>query len=139
MHLVADALRQPGDHAGRQSVDQSHELLAAQPRHDPARRCGRGHLRQDRIGDALQHHVAVVVAETVVDVLELVDVDHHRGQRGADNGLALDDGAGEFEEGAPVGQIGQRIDVRLALEFGVQLALAAHGQKQRIEERWNTG
>ena len=52
---------------GRQPVDQDDEFLAAEAGDDPARRSVAATSREIVAGDALQHHVAVVVTVAVVD------------------------------------------------------------------------
>ena len=64
------------DHVGRLRREDA-ELVAAEPRH--------GVARPDRLAQParhlLQQHVARVVAERVVDLLEAVEIEHHDRQR----------------------------------------------------------
>src|SRR5437588_831409 len=73
------------------------ELLAAVAVGDAAA----AHLRQAR-ADELEHLVADIVTVGVVDLLEVVDVDHG-------DGVALAEAAQALLERAPAGQPGQRV------------------------------
>ena len=112
--LLAKGALDPGhDLAGMTEVGVGHgdaELVAAQPRGDV-----RG---ADRLPDDLGHEedrlVAGVVAEAVVDLLQLVEVHQHQGERPP---VAVDPGELAPDRGfelAPVRQAGQVVGVGLA-------------------------
>ncbi len=81
------------------------ELVAAQPRH----RVRGAHGRDEAAGHVPEQLVARVVAERVVDLLEVVQVEEEEGQGGTD---ARGDAQGLLqavaEQGA-IGQVGQRV------------------------------
>ena len=67
-------------------------------------------------GDLAQQRIAVLVAEGVVDVLELVEVDHQEPDRGP-RPVGLDEGAGQpLVQQGPVREPGQRVVGRLVAE-----------------------
>ena len=72
------------------------------------------------LGDADQHLVAGGVPVPVVDLLEVVEVEHHGDQRLA--GGVGEQGGGQPVEGAAVGQPGERV-VAGGVPFGGQLGL----------------
>jgi hypothetical protein len=86
------------------------ELVPAQTRHHVIGSKGGGQPRTD----LLQEQIAEVMAERVVDLLEVVEVDQHdRDERGI---RVLGDGLAELLlEQDPVRQVGQRIMQRLVL------------------------
>ena len=70
----------------RDAVEQHHELVATQPRREvPLGRAGRqGDLTKhptQSFGDALEEQVTDLMAETVVDDLESVEVQEEHGRR----------------------------------------------------------
>ena len=111
-----EALGEPGREGDRALLaaagDDHGELLAADPADDIA--CA--DARAEMVCEVRQHVVADGVAEDVVDLLEVVDVDHHdrhvrvlcRGQRQ----LAAE----ALVEVAVVVEPGERVGLRLALE-----------------------
>src|SRR5207302_6417617 len=106
------------DHGGAVDVavgEDDDELLAAPAAHDVFDPGGAG----DAPGDLPQDGVAGVVAERVVDGLEVVDVDDRYRQV-----VVVAFGAGGvggelFVEVPPVGQPGERVGAGDAVEFGV--------------------
>ncbi|HRG16798.1 MAG TPA: hypothetical protein PLB00_12430 [Pseudomonadota bacterium] len=91
------------------AVDQEDEFLAA-----PARRefVARHSLGQDRRHRA-QDGVAGVMAVGIVDAFEVVDIEHQQGTR-RQRGPRC-----EPDEAAAVGESGERVGVRQAVEFAV--------------------
>ena len=99
---------------------------------------GGAQRRLEPLGDLLEQHVAVVVAERVVDLLEVVEVhDHHREAAVAALGGAqrLLDAVAEQHA---VGQAGERVVQRLVL-LGDRLAAAAVDGQQRQEQQRQDG
>ena len=128
-----EALGEPGRERDRALLaaarDDHGELLAA----DPADDVGRADARAEVIGELRQHVVADGVAEDVVDLLEVVDVDHHhrdvrvlgRGQRQLP--------AEPLVEVAVVVEAGQRVGLRLALEPRTDMGVVER-QRGRVPE-----
>ena len=116
---------------GRRSVGQQHaELVAAE--------AGDGVALAERllqaVRDLLQQAVARVVAERVVDLLEVVEVDQHHGRgdvRAAAGGDRLLDAVAEERA---VGQAGERVVQRLVL-LGDRGAAAAVDREERQQEQ----
>ena len=92
--------------ASPSSSMQHAELVAAEPGH-ACRRCGRVAL--SRSATATQQCVAGVVAEGVVDRLEVVEVEKQHGQRAERAAVQLERVAEPVGEQRPVGQPGQRV------------------------------
>ena len=93
---------------------QDDELVAAEPRHD----VGLAHDLAQPLGDRAQQLVAAGVAQRVVDLLELVEVDEVYGERtaapqGGERRVHL-----VAEEGA-VGQVGQHVVARQMVDLGL--------------------
>ena len=90
------------------------------------------------LGDLLEEHVAVVVAERVVDLLEVIEVHDHHGQAA----VAALGGAQRLldavAEQHAVGQAGERVVQRLVL-LGDRLAAAAVDGQQRQEQQRQDG
>ena len=91
------------DVGGRQQQD---ELFAAEARQVVNRAQRRAHAR----GQRDQGFVADAVAERVVELLEIVDVDQRHRQRGAVARVARALGIEGLGQAAPVGHLGQRVD-----------------------------
>ena len=108
MHVRAHALGHC-EAERRRAVRQDHrELFTA----DPGHRVHRADAVLQRVRHALQHQVAGRVAVAVVDLLEVVDVDHQHQCRLAGAGDAVDL-AGECGlELAPVRDAGERVAAR---------------------------
>lgn len=103
------------------ALEEDGELLAAQ-----AGKFVVFHRRLDMHGHALEHDIADIVAETVVDLLEVVDIDHRQVLPRIE-AAHLPLGLGH--EGAAVGDLGERVDVGLVEQHlgqveVVQLGLA---------------
>ena len=127
-----------GHHAGPVVVvlmgEQHGELVAAQTRHDvfvP-------HMATDALCDSDQQFVARIMAESVVDMLEAVEVDE---QQSHPRLVAFDVPQRLFQtvaEHAAVFQTCQRIEVGQFLQLGVQFALltgvfdAQHDMRERL-------
>ena len=118
---LVEALGEPGRERDRlllAAAGHDHgELLAA----DPADDVGGADGRAEVVGELRQHLVADGVAEDVVDLLEVVDVDHHdrhvRVLGGGERQLAPE----ALVEVAVVVEAGQRVGLRLALEPGADV------------------
>ena len=87
-----------------EAVEQDDELVAA-----PARHGVFGAHAAVRAGDVLQHEVAAVVAETVVDALEAVEVDEQHCHHAARAGTAGDRPLQPVEQQAAAGQPGEGV------------------------------
>ena len=74
-----------------------------------------------RVGDLLEHLVALQVPVGVVDALEVVDVEHDQPELVAEAPRALDLGRDDLLEAAVVEQAGQLVRDRLALDLLVQV------------------
>ncbi|HST39173.1 MAG TPA: hypothetical protein VLK58_06680, partial [Conexibacter sp.] len=111
------------------------------PNSSPPRRgdgVGGPQRRLEPLGDLLEEHVAVVMTERVVDLLEVVEVhDHHREAAVAALGGAqrLLDAVAEQHA---VGQAGERVVQRLVF-LGDRLATAAMDGQQRQEQQRQDG
>ena len=100
-----------GDPAGfaciREVGEQQHEVVAAKAvGHGP--RVGRCAEQSRQVA---QHHVAGVVAERFVDVLEIVQVEVAEGGLAAGKFRAAEDGGSLVEKAGQVGQAGQPVPV----------------------------
>ena len=128
-----EALREPPrkrDRALDAAVGHDHrELLAADPADDVAGADGRAEV----VGQLGQHLVADRVPEDVVDLLEVVDVDHHdrdvRVLGGGERQLAPK----ALVEVAVVVEAGQRVGLRLALQAGADVGVVER-QRRRVAE-----
>jgi hypothetical protein len=103
-------------HAGRPGkarvvVEQDGELVAAEPGRDVAG----SHGRPQPPGDAAQQPVAGVVAEGVVDDLEVVEIEEHHDRHLRTR--PLDPVTHGFEEQGPVRQAGERVVIGLVAEL----------------------
>ena len=108
------ALAAGGGRAGVGVRHQQHELLAAGAHDDVLA----AHLAEQQRGDAHQHAVAGLVAEAVVDDLEVVEVEHGEAERaGARGGGVAVDLAREV---APVVQAGEPVAVGLLAQLLLQ-------------------
>ncbi len=105
---AADLLGQH-ERAGRVGLGQEHDELVAAI-------AGRGvdlpNAVGDHLADAAQDAVAMVMAEPVVDRLEVVEVHHQQAEAAPGPGTAGDLAADRREEERSVEQPGQRIDGR---------------------------
>ena len=110
-------LHERGEHLARRDFrlrafahlgEHDHELVAAQARHHVA--------RAQRVAQPprrlIQHGVARLVAERVVDHLEAVEVDEHHGERALVAPRALASGVQELAERRAVRQPGERVVAR---------------------------
>ena len=89
----------------------------------------------EAVRDLLQQAVARVVAERVVDLLEVVEVDQHHGRgdvRAAPGGDRLLDAVAEERA---VGQAGERVVQRLVLLGDRRAAAAVHGQERQQQQQ----
>ena len=120
---------------GAEHVGQQHAELVAAEAGDGVGGAQRG---LQPLGDLLEEHVAVVMAERVVDLLEVVEVHDHHGRAavaalGGAHGL-LDAVAEEHA----VREAGERVVQRLVL-LGDRLAAAAVDRQQRQEQQRQHG
>ena len=88
-----------------EAVEQDDELVAAPARHGVFG----AHRGGEAAGHVLQHEVAAVVAETVVDALEAVEVDEQHRHHAARAGTAGDRPLQPVEQQAAVGQPGEGV------------------------------
>ena len=92
-----------------------HELVAAQPRHQ----VGLSALCREPGVELSQDHVAPVVAATVVDLLEAVEVDQEQGEAVRSSARAsATASAVSLEQGLAVRQAGQHVVRGLVFELG---------------------
>src|SRR5690554_6244531 len=110
----ADPLREHGARPGVGAGQQDHELLAAVPGGDIAA----ADLVADPPGDAAQDVVADEVAVTIVDRLEMIDVDHQARERRALAAAPRDLLVQPRLEVAPVAPAGQRVGQAALHEAG---------------------
>nr|GFD20349.1 hypothetical protein [Tanacetum cinerariifolium] len=119
-------LRQMQCFIGVVQRDQDAELVAAKSCHHIV---GSG-CAANPLGDHLEEFVAGIVAEAVVDALEVVDVQKHHGQH-ALRQLLLHQTLGEnLVEAATVDQVGQRVVMRDLLQGHARLVELA---EQRVD------
>ena len=83
--------------------------------------------------DLGQHGVAGLVAERVVDRLEVVEVEDRQRQQVAVAAGALDLAVQAGGEGAPVGEAGERVGVGQAVELGARLGVG-DGDRRELGE-----
>jgi hypothetical protein len=114
---------------GMQAAQDHRELVAAQPRHGVARAEG----RVQHLGQAFQQGVARVVAQGVVDVLEVVDVDHDQAEQLAHDLRGVDGLLELAIEIRPVRQAGQAVLERQVLD-GLGLAAAVGDVLEQIDQ-----
>ncbi len=112
-----------------------HELLAAEARDE----VGVPHLRRQDLRGRAQHRVADRVREPVVDRLEVVEVGHRHGERAVVAQRKRELVGQPLVETPPVGEAGQRVLVRLALELVEQHRLLQIGFGERDVERVELG
>ena len=105
------------------------ELLAAEPR----RHVGRAAHGPQHVGEAPQHLVARVVAERVVDALEVVEVEHQQRQL-AGGAERVEVGVDARLEAAAVAQPGQRV-VGGEVAQAVELARGLDRAHRLVRER----
>ena len=107
------------------------ELVAAEP--------GDGVALAERllqpVGDLLQQAVAGVVAERVVDLLEVVEVDQHHGGGGVRAVAGGDRLLDAVAEQRAVGQPGQRVVQRLVLLGDRRAAAAVDGEERQQQQQ----
>ncbi len=130
--VVGDELAQPfagGDRAVEGRLRQhQREFLAAQA----SGNIGRALLLLQYVGDSLDDVVADVMAVSVVDRLEVVDVAHQQRHRPAIAAKARPFGLGQSEKSAPVVEPGHAVDGREPLQrlgLAHQIADIAVGEK----------
>ena len=135
-HVPQDALR---DDARREAVaragQQDDELVAAEPRHDrvlllAALEChdvARPHDLTDQLGELAQHFVGGVVADRIVDALEVVEVDEQHRELAAVAAGAREASLQQLVEATPVRQAGEPVVIGEQADLLVRLAeLAQH-------------
>ena len=118
------------EHVGEQDA----ELVAA----EAGDGVGGAQRRLEALGDLLEEHVAVVMAERVVDLLEVVEVHDHHGRAAV---AALGGAHGLLDavaEQHAVREAGERVVQRLVL-LGDRLAAAAVDREQRQEQQRQHG
>jgi hypothetical protein len=107
---AAEILRESRRTGGVASGQQDRELLAA----DTGRQVGTANVFADGIGGPAQDKIPDLVAAAVVDALESVEIEEHKGKRRAE---AV--GAGDFllqsvHEPSPVREVGQLVGLGLS-------------------------
>ncbi len=125
-HAVGD-----GDRAGRvQIFEQGGEFVATGASHESVV----AGASAQAPSDGLQQCVADVVAEPVVDLLEVVEVDKQ--QRDGVVAVAVEgQGTGEtLGEQAPVGESGERVVVDKVLELSLERLSACQGGVEGVHE-----
>ena len=129
----ASAIRSPAPSAAPAPGQQHRELVAAEPG-DVVAGAQRGADPRPELG---QHAVAGVVAERVVELLEVVEVDHEQRERAVRLARPLDRAAQLAVEPAAVRQPGQLVGARLAAGLGqpAQLVDADRGADHRRHQR----
>ena len=84
-------------------------------------------------GKSLQHGVADRVAELVVDLLKMIEIEQQHRERLMIGLLPREQARGAVEEGAAIGDAAQRIDQRIDLVFELG-ALLGHVQLQERDD-----
>ncbi|GAO22120.1 hypothetical protein ALISP_1940 [Alicycliphilus sp. B1] len=116
LHGLHGGLLHLGRHAlsalGVRARQQQHELVAAQARHGVA--LAHGALQAP--GDLHQQGIAHAVAQRIVDMLEVVQVEEHHGQRRAVLLRQADGLLAPFGQQHAVGQLRQGVVVRHAVD-----------------------
>ena len=130
---LVQALPEPGrerDHVGLVARRHDHrELLAA----DPADDVGGADGRPQVVGEVREHLVADRVPVDVVDLLEVVDVDHHHGDVLVRARGVRELAAEPLVEVAVVVEAGERVGLRLALEPRADVRVV-EGERGRVAE-----
>jgi hypothetical protein len=113
-------------------VGQDHgELVAADPGDDVG---GAQRLAQP-FADGLQHDIAGLMAEAVIDLLEAIDVDEQQGRTAAFPGMALQRLRQPEFEGMAVGQPGDAVVERHALDLAFRRGhLQAHAPADGVAQ-----
>ena len=96
-----------------------HELVAAEPRHHVAR----PRRRAQALGDGLEHEIAAIVTEAVVDLLEAVDVDEMHRERAAARRQGVERLVQLLDQARTVGETRQRIMMRQEADAPVAMLL----------------
>ena len=118
----------------RRGAQQQHELVAAQARHRIVAACPMAQRAAQPLGQLGQQPVAGLVAEAVVDRLEMVEVEIADRQQETFALARLHRLAQHARKPRAVGQAGELVGVGLALElFALGLGLRDVGERQRIE------
>ena len=120
LHLLLDHLTEPGQHVVRAGHVGEHEAELVATQTGQRVRCPQ--VGEETLPDRRQQPVAVVVAEGVVDFLELVEIDDGDGRRVPELGATGQFGGGPTVEQAAVRQVGQGIVLG---QVGVQPDLAS--------------
>ncbi len=89
-------------------------------------------LRTDHLGHESQDGVSGTVPDLVVDLLEVVEVDHERSERVP---------GGPLRQGPPISHARERIAAHISAQLGVGQYRVAHGQNSphRRSERTTQG
>ena len=121
-HLGPDALRdlERGVEVAHR-VQQHGELVAAESRDQ----VGRPEQRRERVRDGDEHVVAHLVTETVVDLLEPVDVDEEHRDAATRRGDVGPGSIEALEEQPAVGHVRERVVLRVVHELHVHAAARA--------------
>ena len=121
----------PGCHQADEIGKEDGELVAAQPAHG----VDLPYVALEPDGDSLEEHVADLVAERVVDLLEPVEVDDEHGQDAAvapaSGGRLLQ----PVEQQRPVGKTGQRVVEGVALAGERRAGAPVDREQRKGEER----
>ena len=80
-----------------------------------------------------QQDVADAMSQRVVDVLEMVQVKEQHGQRTAPRLLLFNVALGALRQERTIGQIGEGVEMREALDAVLRLALERDVAEQRVE------
>ena len=109
-------------HAGR-------EFLAAD--------AGEQHIGTERrrrgAGKGLQHGIADRMAETVIDLLEAIEIEQQHGERLVVDSLSRHEACSAVEESPAIGDAAQRVDQRIDLMFELG-ALLRHIELQESHD-----
>ena len=94
-------------------VDQNTKLVAAKSRHHIPVIAGGA---SDLIGNGLEQLIACVVAQAVVDPLEVIDIEKQHRQFAVLGGRVCEFFSKDLVEAAPIDQVGQRVVMRHLLQ-----------------------
>ena len=127
LDLAADPLRHPARARRRRLGQDDQELVAAVA---AAQIAPAQHLAQ-AMADRREHFVSRQMAVIVVDLLELIDVEHHDRERGAAAARAGQLGFERVETVGAVEAAGQRVAQAVIADLGEELHVAQRDAEQR--------
>ena len=113
---------------GVQAFNEQHKLIAAQAGNGVAF----AHGRTQTLADLYEQHIALLMAQDVIDALEIVQIHEHQGPVVAGLGTGFDGMLQAIEQQTAIGQLGQRVVKRQVANFFLG-RFAAGNVKQRTD------